>query len=219
MKKRIVTLFVFLLIACLTLTSCSTSESLEPDLETTEELDVDPDFVEMNCYDIGDGITIRLKTRIEDYITPDKCFRFFDLAEDLGWHEIVYTNTGKVDHSLVRMIEAEPDDIFIDFREINYGCVGSIYFGSIERINKYPYRAKMEYYVINEIPTYLNGELGFNNVPDNVYYLNDDNTCLIFFNQIVITVYIMENYSSDGNNDIFDGVLEQIGNVDWRIIE
>ena len=217
MKKRIVTLFVFLLIACLTLTSCSTSESLEPDLETTEELDVDPDFVEMNCYDIGDGITIRLKTRIEDYITPDKCFRFFDLAEDLGWHEIVYSN-GVVDSSLVRMFDTEPKAVFIDITDIRV-CPETIYFGTIRHTEKYPYKVETVFYIRNAIPAFLNHELFYDNMPDNVYYLNDHDTCLVYFSQIVLSVYIMENFRDTSDVDIIDEILEQMNDVTWCIYE
>ncbi len=215
MKKRITTLFVFLLIACLMLTACSTGESFEPDVEPAEELEVDPDFVEMNCYDIGDGISIRLNTRIEDYITPDKHFRFFDLAEDLGWREIVYAN-GMIDHSYVRIIESGDDTLFITFEIGYYGCMEVVRFGTIWQMEKYPFSKNLDYAIWNEIAEYKAG-FDYYTRPDDVYYVNDDTRGSIFFSQIVLAVYIMENFENDNSAELFDELLEGRESVAWYI--
>ncbi len=228
MKKRITTLFVFLLIACLMLTACSTGESFEPEVEPTEELEMDPDFVEMNCYDVG-GVTFRLETHIEDYITDEKEFRFNDLAADLGW----YTRPigGKINPAKVEKtydLEDSEYNPFIGFDLLWYTDVGNINFGTIpkEKLEK-TFGAHLLFFVRFE----KTGENDpdqtdiYNPGPD-MYYLylraepeREEKPHLIHFSEIVIVTYIMENYMYDMGEDFFDEMFERTGTSGWTVHE
>jgi hypothetical protein len=94
-----------------------------------------------------------------------------------------------------------------------------MYFGTIEEIDYYPFSVKEEYFITNENPDYLSGGLSWNNIPDNVYYLNDRQTTLIYFSQIVLCAYVMENYRGDEDLSFLDEILDRVGNTTWSIYE
>ncbi len=228
MKKRIVTLFVFLLIACLTLTSCSTGESFDPEVEPTEELDVDPDFVEMNCYDVG-GVTIRLETRIEDYITEDREFRFNDLAADLGWYTRPINgnpNPGKVEKTYD--LEDNEYNPFIGFDLRWFTDVGNINFGTIPKDNIEDVFGAYYFCFISVEKTGENDptQMDIYTPGPDMYYLylraepeREDKPHLIHFDEIVIVTYIMENYLYDMGEDFFDGMFERTSSSGWTVHE
>ena len=223
MKKRIVTLFVFLLIACLTLTSCSTGESFDPEVEPTEELDVDPDFVEMNCYDVG-GVTIRLETRIEDYITEDREFRFNDLAADLGWYTRPIggvSNPGIIEKTYD--LENDEYNPFISFETGWYKHIGNINFGTILK-SKLEDRAGA--HVVCFVKLEKTGEeapaqMDLYKPGPSMYfmYLKEDKPQIVYFSEIVIITYILENYMYDMSDGFLDDMFERTSSSGWTIYE
>ncbi len=223
MKKRITTLFVFLLIACLMMTACSTGESFEPEVEPTEELEMDPDFVEMNCYDVG-GVTIRLETRIEDYITDEKEFRFNDLATDLGWYTRPIggcTNPATIEKTFD--LEGDEYNPFVFFDPGLYTHVGDIRFGTIPK-------ASLEEAFGKHLECFIRVEKTGDDAPSikdldepgpdsYIIYQGNDEGELIYFSQIVLLVYIMENYAYDMSNCFFDDMFERTGADSWTVYE
>ena len=143
MKKRFITMFVFLLIACLMLTGCSVGENTgtvdptntpetevvvtEEPVETEEPANTEDEMYE---YEVG-GTTLKLRTRIEDYITDEGYFRYMDLATELGWYS--------VDTDIPTKSMVFDDEIFINLRP-TYPRVDYVSFGVLKSIE--PWKEK-----------------------------------------------------------------------------
>jgi hypothetical protein len=200
MKKRIATLFVFLLIACLMMTGCSTGENAteteptsSPEIEVvaTEEPTSSED--EMYTYEVC-GTTLKLRTRVEDYIVDDEYLRYSDLASDLGWWK-------EDDGTTLPYRYYGDGELYVWFHIGNIKTVTKIMFGVLESFKpmRDVFTCNVHFKIDNpsEIKTY---EL---DVPPKAsgYYLN--------FEQIVIVTYIFENYPDCRDNSFFDGYLEK----------
>lgn len=112
MKKRIVTLVVFLLIACMALTGCSSEESkventAAPETATVETTTEAPDSEGMYEWTVR-GVTLRTKTNIMDYIKDDIWYSQ-KFAENLG-----LTNMND-DPSYRRALGFKNDAMFVRF--------------------------------------------------------------------------------------------------------
>ena len=215
MKKRFITMFVFLLIACLMLTGCSVGENTgivdptntpetevvvtEEPVETEEPANTEDEMYE---YEVG-GTTLKLRTRIEDYITDEGYFRYMDLATELGWYSI------DTDMPTKRMVF--DDEVFIKFWP-TADIVSYISFGAIERIQ--PYKERFYHQV----------QFSFNDLSEVDRYLLDGPDPMIelyyvSFSQIVVTTYILENYADYRDKNFFDGIFESPAALVYKIYE
>ena len=215
MKKRFLTMFVFLLIACLMLTGCSVGENTgtvdptntpetevvvtEEPVETEEPASAENEMYE---YEVG-GTTLKLRTRIEDYITDEGYFRYMDLATELGWYS--------VDTDIPTKTMVFDDEIFINLRP-TYPRVDYVSFGVLKSIE--PWKEKFNcqihfnfddpsivdhYYVDGPIP--LSGK----------YYVS--------FGQMVVITYILENYMDNRDMDFFEGLFEMTATLRYYVCE
>ena len=223
MKKRIVTLVVFLLITCLTLTACGTGESFAPEAAPAEGLDIDPDPAEMYSYEVG-GVTIRLKTRVEDYLTDEKEFRFNDLTADLGWYTRPiggYTNPGIIE----KTYDLDDDEYnpFLYFETGWYKHIGRIIFGTIRKDKleivsgwHLVFYAELQK-TGDEAPAQM--DLYYPGPSMYFMYLTEDRPQIVYFSEIVIITYILENYMYNMDYTFFDGMYEKTSSCGWTIYE
>ncbi len=215
MKKRFITMFVFLLIACLMLTGCSTGENTgtvdptntpetevvvtEEPVETEEPASTED---EMYSYEVG-GVTLKLRTKIEDYITDEGYFRYMDLATELGWYS--------VDKLPVKKRMIYDDSIFISFWWTS-DIVPYISFGVLNSAK--PYNEKFAIQV----------QFSFNDMENVTSYILDGpeksiELYHVSFSQIVVTTYILENYMDSRDTNFFDGYFESPGDVIYKVCE
>ncbi len=198
MKKRMVTLIVFLLTACMLLTGCSSATTANPTPTTTpvDEYEANTPPTEapntgaisgMHSYEVG-GVTLQCKTRVEDYINGND-FRYFDLARDLGWH--AHTPEQENDPNFPRReFGNEEGGGYIWYSKGDGGIVDTI--------------------VVCELPKEIYRDVNFNtNERDwgKLYTINGKDTHNIYFEQIVVLTYILENYKNDYAADIFQGIF------------
>lgn len=200
MKKRFITMFVFLLIACLMLTGCSTGENTgivdptntpetevvvtEEPVETEEPASTED---EMYSYEVG-GVTLKLRTKIEDYITDEGYFRYTDLATELGW-----TSEGSERFTKIMVYN---DEIYILFSQgiVSFGVLTS----RTPRRDKFTCHVNFQYDNPDEHETYL---LDDKDMPANQYYLTME--------ELAVTVYILENYMNDCSIDFLVDYFEK----------
>lgn len=208
MKKRIATLFVFLLIACLMMTGCSTGENTteteptsSPEIEvvTTEEPTSSDD--EMYTYEVC-GTTLKLRTRVEDYIVDDEYLRYSDLASDLGWW--------KEDDGTTHPPRYYGDgELFVWFYIGAPKTVTEIMFGVLESFEplRDDFTCNIHFEIDNpsKIKTYIL------DLPPKAsgYRLN--------FEQIVIVTYVFENYPDHRDNSLFDDYFEKWNDFDYYV--
>ena len=216
MKKRIATLFVFLLIACLMMTGCSIGENVTETEPTSspeiEEVPVDTEPTNdedgMYTYFIGE-IEVKLRTRVEDYITDDGYFRFTDLANDLGWTRseskwgpvaTVYCTVD--DETVAFTYDPGMNDII---EEIGFGVVRTVSpldfpYKSVLKFDNFDEDDEHKTYVIDE---------------DYIYGVR----MKVHFSHIVATAFILENYAQDRSREFLLGYFELTGNDVWSVYE
>ena len=218
MKKRIVTLVVFLLIACLMLTGCSSGDSgtnnpetpsTEPTM-TTELTTEAPQSENGNADGMYEwtvrGVTIQTRTNIMDYIHDDvwECVRF---SESLGWKLDAKIPDNYSWYSIIPTFNCNNATVALRSTNVvggdRYGdkfCYGvSYYYGD---------RSTMHY--VQMIDVYANKKQG------DYYVDNKDFRYTITFDSIVYYTYLCEHLE---NNPDIDPLLELLGEPPHGISE
>ena len=181
MKKRIIAFIVFLLTACLMFSACI-SEETEPAVAAEK-----PAEGPVYTYDV-EGATIPLHTRVEDYITDDRVFRYFDLAKEHGWHSYWPEYEGNYEYTLLVYNNA-----FIRYYMGADKITGEILYGKMSE--KYP-GLEGSYKSIRI------DEDAFDD--DNEYFVNEKNGYRMRFSQMVLITYLVENNKPEPNKNLLD---------------
>ena len=194
MKKRIVTLVVFLLVASMMLTGC-TGEGSKTENQTDEVVETvvtEEPTSEGYSYAIG-SVTLKLNRRIEDYIDKNNVFHYRDYAKDCGWY-IIYPERAEDDDWMSWVYGDEDEGSYIDIsidgdvdtRTINYGGIGT------------------------------KGVAVMVSIPDNesadIYYINRLFGYHVNYEKIVVICYLFENFL-DPEVDVFAGKLDGNGSI------
>ncbi len=190
MKKRIVTLVVFLLIACMALTGCSSEGSkventAAPETATVETTEEPQDSDGMYEWTLSNGMVLKTKTNIMSYIS-DGIWNSNQFAIDLGWVDwdqqlTALTPTGySLNGKYVRFSVSHPDiDVITEWfcYAINYS------------------NGSFSYYV------------NFNNAPGEYAYSGKGSHYTITFDGIVLFTYSCEQLMENPNDDPFEELL------------
>lgn len=199
MKKRIVTLIVFLLTTCMMLSGCS-SDGSKPTVQPGDVVSEEPTNGDgantenhggLYTYTVG-NVSLQLEHRIEDYITEHKVFRYRDFAKDCGSWYIKNPAFAEDDDYFTYVFDDEKGGGFVLFRTDD-DVMGDIEYGGVYTESFYG-KVKFSFDLAEK-------EYTFNRL---FGYKAD-------FNQIVIVCYILENYKNDSGIDIFKGVFEEEG--------
>ena len=222
MKKRMIALF--LLITCLMLTGCSnattTPETEEPQTTASEE--------KLYMYSVG-GTVLYLHTRVEDYLSDtggeyynwetesgEDCgiIRYDDLTRDLGWRK---REDDPWKDSALREYDVGDETVFtnLSYNGISgdnipgVEIVDSIHFGlTSKKTDHWSYSQLCIMYVDTDS---LEGE---------TIYLTDGKTRgAMFFNQVVVLTYVLENYPIHRGEGFFTGLFDEISPNQWYVYE
>ena len=197
MKKRIVTLVVFLLIACMALTGCSSEGSkventAAPETATVETTEEPQDSDGMYEWTVR-GVTLRTKTNIMDYI-KGKVWNSVALAESLG---LVNINDNP---SFRQAIGFKNNDFFVRFHTEHTNdpsgrdifCYG-IWYANEDNIN-------CDVLFLDMLQAKATSDYWID-------YYNAQDT--ISFEGIVVFTYACEHLVSDPGTDPFSGVFPE----------
>lgn len=230
MKKRIA--IAVLLIICLLLGSCGKKDetsSGEAKEETGLTLATTVSEDGLYGYAVG-GKTVYLHTKLEDYITDQRVFRYGDLATELGWHpmdpERWNTTTGS------RWIsEKDGYSVSLSFMgqsTVNqkYGYYQNYYYPT-NRLDFYVYDSNFHSFLAGTVVLERAWETteedkDSSKLKPGVYYIHERFGFKCYFGTIVQMVYILENLPANYMNceHLFDEYFERYNdNAFWLAYE
>ena len=212
MKKGHIHVLALLLTACLMLTGCGTG-SVSPasapgteraaggeETETKESVNAEGGVY---SYEVG-GTTLKLRTKVEDYITAEGYFRYKDLAAELGWYS--------VDKTIPTKTMVYGDELFIGFWGGGAEIISYIFFGVLKSVE--PWKEKFECQV----------EFVYDDLSNVKKYRVDGPEPMIerfyvSFDEIVVTAYILENYMNSGNESFLEEYFERPAVLRYKVYE
>jgi len=200
MKKRIVTLIVFLLTACMMLSGCS-SDGSKPTVQPGDVVSEEPTSSteqegHLYTYEV-EGATIPLHTRVEDYITSDRVFRYFDLAKEQGWHSYWPEYEGNYEYPLL----CYDNNAFVCYYMGSNKIAEQISYGEMSKKN--PGLEGMFRSIFIDESVFDDG---------NEYFVNERNGYRMRFSQIVLITYLIENNKPEPDKYLLDKFFPFVDN-------
>ncbi len=219
MKKNSV--ITVLLIMCLLLSSCGKENTDPANAEQTEKSTSSSTlYVKMEngmyYYPIG-GTTLPCRTRIEDYITDNGVFRYVDLAKELGWHLRMQDQEWNPNTNFEMNYDYGDLWLYLSFMGQNtinqeYGYYKSGFYPNRLNFGIRDSRSWSDPHTVVLERAWENPEeeRKRDHLRPGTYYLNQRNGIEMYFSNIILMTYIMENYPSraKSEDDFFGGAFD-----------